>query len=186
MSIIQLPKYLSELISRTEGVGREEEKNESRPVKGFKGIFERQAAGSAKSANGEQKVAYGMLADQVNEGDEGFLPTPGLQTVLFIGTKGVTTIKEVAIRLTSFVKYATKTLGMNEATASVYVIDRFNHAWNIAQRSNFRPSQSNATGAKAVQDIVRAGIAAGIDPKVLEARTAQVMKEELEALQKAS
>ncbi len=180
MTLKKLPEYISTLISAIEKLGRSEEVTESRPVDGYDGIYERQASGNAKSEDGTSKVAYGIPASDVNEGDNEFVPVTGTQSVFFIGTKGVKTIAHLTKRFTAFVAYAKDNLGMDTAQAVIYVFERFNHAFNIAQRSTFRPSQSGATGSKAVTDIMRQGIKAGLDPKVLEAKAAEIVKAMLE------
>ena len=62
---------------------------------------------------------------------------------------------------------------MDEKTASVYVLERFNHAWIIDQKSNFH---SGAAAFKAVADIMRGSIEAGVDPKVLEEEAAKLVQ----------
>lgn len=180
MTLKKLPEYISTFISAIEKLGRTEEVTESRPVEGYDGIYERQASGNAKSEDGTSKVAYGIPASDVQDGDETFVPVTGARSVFFIGTKGVKTIRDLTKRFTAFVEYAKDNLGMDTATAVIYVFDRFNHAFNIAQRGGFRPSQSGATGSKAVTDIMRQGIKAGLDPKVLEAKAAEIVKAMLE------
>ena len=168
-----LPEYLLEIISGTEAHGRCEQDKEINPVGGFKGIFQRVAAGSVKSSDGTSKVAYGILALQIKEGDEHFVPSPGLRDVLFLGVQGVTSVKDFTKRVNAFVQYAQKNLGMDEKTASVYVLERFNHAWIIDQKSNFH---SGAAAFKAVTDIMRGSIEAGIDPKVVEEEAAKLVQ----------
>lgn len=185
MTLKKLPEYISTLISAIEKLGRTEETTESRPVKGYDGIYERQASGNAKSEDGTSKVAYGIPASDVNKGDETVVSITGGCSVFFIGTKGVSTIAHLTKRFTAFVSYAKDNLGMNTAQAVSYVLERFNHAFNIAQRSTFRPSQSGATGSKAVTDIMRQGIKAGLDPKVLEAKAAEIVKTLLEEAKSA-
>ena len=171
-----LPEYLTTIIAHGESIGRGEQERESNPVEGFKGIFQRLAAGSAKSWDGTSKVAYGIEAAQVEEGDEALVPSPGARDILFLGVEGVTSVKDVKKRVTSFVGYAWQRLGMDEAAACVYVLERFNHAWNIDQRSNFSPYQSGAAAFKAVTDTMRDSMEAGIDPEVLEEEAAKFVQ----------
>ena len=49
-----------------------------------------------------------------------------------------------------------------------WLIDRFNHAWNIQQRTNYRLSQSYSTGVKPLNDLSREAVKT-IDPAVLQA-----------------
>ncbi len=176
MTLKKLPEYISTFISAIEKLGRTEEVTESRPVDGYDGIYERQAAGNAKSEDGTSKVAYGISDSDVIDGDETYVPITGARSVFFIGTKGVKVIRDVTARCKAFVAYATDKLGMTEAQAVTFFLERTNHAWNITQRSVFRPQQSGATGSKAVTDIMRQGIKAGLDPKVLEAKAAEIVK----------
>jgi len=186
MTLKKLPEYIGTLISAIEKLGRVEETTESRPVEGYDGIYERQAAGNAKSEDGTYKVAYGIPATDVNKGDENVVPITGDCSVFFIGTKGVKAVKDVTARCKTFVAYAKDKLGMDEAQAVTFFLERKNHAWNITQRSVFRPQPSGATGSKAVTDIMRQGIKAGLDPKVLEAKAAEIIKTLLEAQAKTA
>ena len=171
-----LPEYMTELISDTEAIGRDEQEREIRPVAGYRGLYERHAAGSAKSSDGTSKVAYGIVAAQIKKGDEALVPSPGARDVLFLGVEGVTSVKDVKKRVTSFVRYEWHRLGMDEEAACVYVLERFNHAWNIDQRSNFSPYQSGAAAFKAVTDTMRDSMEAGIDPEVLEEEAAKFVQ----------
>lgn len=185
MTLKKLPEYISTLISAIEKLGRTEETTESRPVDGYDGIYERQAAGNAKSEDGTSKVAYGIPTSDVHKGDETIVPITGDCSVFFIGTKGVKTVKDVTAKVKAFVAYAKDKLGMNEVQAVTFFIERKNHAWNITQRGAFRPQQSGATGSKAVTDIMRQGIKAGLDPKLLEAKAAEIVKSLLEEAKSA-
>ena len=91
----------------------DEQDKESHPVAGFKGIYQRLAAGSAKSWDGTSKVAYGIEAAQIKKGDEALVPSLGARDVLFLGVESVTSVKDVKKRVTSFVGYAWQ-LGMDE------------------------------------------------------------------------
>jgi len=176
MSLKKLPEYLMTLISAIEKIGRAQATTEANPITGFPGIFTRVAAGNVKSEDGTHKVAYGIPEAKVQEGDEHLVPLTGACEVWFLGTKGVKTLKDLTTLFTSFVAYAKANMGMNTVTAVAYVIERFNHASNISQRAPFRPDQSGATGSKAVTDIMRAGIKAGLDPAVLEQKAAAIIQ----------
>lgn len=186
MSLKKLPEYLTALISGIEKIGRTQADTESDPVEGYTGVFTRVAAGNAKSTDGTHKVAYGITADQVHEGDEQIVPSTGVRSVVYLGIKGVKTLKHLMALFTTFVAYAEANMGMNTASAVIYVVERFNHAFNIEQRKPFRPDISGATGSKAATDIIREGIRSGLDPALLEEKAAALIAELLKAQTEAA
>ena len=90
------------------------------------------------------------------------------------------TLKELGERLVELVTYLREHDGFTIAEAVNWVIEKLNHAWNIAQRGVIRPGGTQPTGAREIQKMVTASLKAGISKEALEEAILQARKAQAE------
>lgn len=163
--------FLKSVVRTIETLGRLQASNESNPVENFPGVFQRIVAGFTKSNDDGDQQLYG-----VTENDDGvydgvqqsvadlsltghLVESPAQKVIYFAGKKGVTTLESLHDLIDSVIAFQLdKIEGLSLAQAIDWFIDRFNHAFNIQQRSNFRLNLSYSTGVKPLNDMSREAV----------------------------
>ncbi len=156
---LTIPNVIKLIVSQIEKFGKAEAKEESVPIVDHKGVFQRVVAGYTKADDhGNQKI-YGVTIDAVGVENDSFLVTDGERRIYFAGKLGVSTLKKLHDLVDAVIKFQREQVpNLTLEQAIEWVIDRFNHAWNIQQRTNYRLSQSYSTGTKPINDLTREGV----------------------------
>jgi len=164
---ISIPEVLKNLVSKVESFGRSQAKDESNPVTGFEGVYQRVVAGFTKSDEHDNQKIYGISVDSAGAENADHLVNPGERQIYFAGKVGISTLKRLHELVDTVIKFQRDQVpNLTMEQAIEWLIDRFNHAWNIQQRTNYRLSQSYSTGVKPLNDLSREAVKT-IDPEVL-------------------
>lgn len=202
--------FLKSVVRTIETLGRLQAEKESHPVENFTGVFSRLVAGFTKSDDQGSQKLYGVILQDVgvydkversigdNTGDnvsfaDRLVESPSEKRIYFAGQIGITTLKALHALVDSVIAFQMSMIpDLTLAQAITWFIDRFNHAFNIQQRSNFRLNLSYSTGVKPLNDMTRQAVTGDnpIPVEVLETKYRELIetlkKEAIEEAEKTA